>query len=61
MSKQKKPVAYVAPYIVGYFCLEPIKKWLGRDSWNNTVGSGKTRRECEKMCRENGYVPVRDY
>lgn len=58
--KSRKPVAYIAPYITGYFCFEPIKEWLGKNDYGNTVAWGKTRRECEKMCRQEGYTPVRE-
>lgn len=60
MSKRSRPVAYVAPYIVGHFCFEPIKKWLGKDYWGTTIASGRTRRECEQACRDAGYKPERE-
>lgn len=58
--KKTKETAFIAPYITGYFCFEPTKEWLGKNYYGNTVVWGKTRKECERMCRENGYVPVRD-
>lgn len=60
MAKREKPRAYVKPVINGYFMLEPCREWLGKNDWGNTVAWGKTRRECEKMCRQEGYVPVRE-
>lgn len=55
-----KPVAYIAPYITGHFCFEPIKEWLAKDYWGQTVASGRTRRECERECSTAGYKPVRE-
>ena len=58
--KKERPRAYIAPYITGYFGFEPVKEWLGKNDWGNTVAWGKTRRECEKMCRQEGYIPIRE-
>ena len=58
--KNRKPVAYIAQYITGHFCFEPIKTWIGKDYWGSEVGRGRTRRECEAVCRRSGYTPVRD-
>lgn len=60
MARTLKPTAYIAPYRNGYFMLEPLREWVGKDYWGNTVGRGRTRRECERSCRENGYTPVRE-
>ena len=60
MRRTSKPTAYIAPYITGYFLLRPVREWLGKNDYGNTVGWGKTRRECERSCRENGYTPVRE-
>jgi len=59
-ARQTKPTAYIAPYITGHFMLEPVREWLGKNYWGNTVAWGKTRRECEQECRRAGYIPVRD-
>ena len=61
MPRKEKPRAYIAPYQNGWFMLEPCIEWLGKNDYNNTVAWGKTRKECERDCRRNGYVPVRDY
>lgn len=58
--KSRKPVAYIAPYITGHFCFEPIRSWIGKDAWGSAVGRGRTRRDCEADCRRNGYTPVRE-
>ena len=60
MARKTKPRAYIAPYQNGWFLLEPVYEWLGKNDWGNTVAWGKTRRECERMCRQEGYVPIRD-
>lgn len=58
--KSRKPTAYLAPYITGHFCFEPVTEWLAKDRWENTIARGRTRRECEQEARRAGYVPVRD-
>lgn len=59
-GRVSRPKAYLAPYITGHFCFEPVRQWIGKDYWNNEIGRGSTRAECEKICRQAGYVPVRD-
>lgn len=58
--KTRKPVAYIAPYFVGYWMMERVVAWVGKDYWGNEVGRGKTRKECERDCRAHGYTPVRE-
>lgn len=58
--KSRKPTAYLAPYITGHFCFKPVREWLAKNDWGNTIAWGKTRRECEQEARRAGYVPVRD-
>lgn len=58
--RKTKPVAYIAPYQIGYFMMQPKIEWLAKNDYGNTVAWGSTRKECEKDCRLNGYVPVRD-
>lgn len=55
-----KPTAYIAPYKTGRWGFEATIEWIGKDYWGNEVGRGRTRRDCEKSCREHGYKPVRD-
>ena len=58
--KSRKPTVYLAPYITGNFSFEPVKAWLAKDRWGNTIARARTRRECEQEARRAGYVPVRD-
>ena len=46
--------------IIGRWGFEPVVRWVAHDTWTGRwVGYGKTRKECEKDCREHGYVPER--
>lgn len=57
--RKRKPRAYLEKQITGRWCLELIDEWVARDYWSHEVARGKTRKECEAKCRENGYVPER--
>ena len=56
----KKPTAYVKGYVRVWFIGKPTRRWEARNYWNELVGYGSTRKECEADCRRNGYRPVRD-
>ena len=60
MARKEKERAYIAPYENGYFMFEKTIMWMGKNAWGNSVAWGRTRKECERDCRRNGYVPVRD-
>ena len=55
----KKERAYLKKEFVGRWGFEPVFHWIARDAWDNYITQAKTRRECEAMCRDHGYVPER--
>lgn len=57
MARKYKPRAYLKKVQNGWFMLEPCFEWVAYNDWGNSVAWGKTRKECEKECRYNGYVP----
>lgn len=57
MARQRKPRAYLKHVCNGWFAFEPVYMWVAYNDWGNSVAWGKTRRECEKECRWDGYVP----
>lgn len=45
--------------IIGWFMGRPEVKWIAYDQWGEAVTWENTRKECEEVCRQFGYVPVR--
>lgn len=60
MNKKKKPRAYLEKW---GFQFEGKKwvMWYARDNVGNTIANSETKKECEKICRANGYVPERKW
>ena len=58
--KTYKPRAYMRKVCNGWWMLEPTYEWRAYNDWNNYVASGRTRKECERACRLEGYVPELD-
>lgn len=57
--RERKPRAYLRKEICGLFMFEPLANWIARDRYGNYIARGRTRKECEKECRDYGYVPER--
>lgn len=57
MARNYKPRAYLKKVECGYFMFDVVTEWRAYNDYYNLVAWGKTRKECEKMCRSEGYVP----
>ena len=54
---RRKESAYLKKEVTGWFAMSPVIRWVARDYWGNWIARAKTKKECEKKCRELNYTP----
>lgn len=55
--RKRKPRAYLEKHKTGYWGFEPIYAWIAYDPWGNYITQARLKKDCERNCREKGYVP----
>lgn len=59
--RKRKPRAYLEKWKFYYNKKVILVNWYAFDAYGNYIANKKTKKECEVICREKGYVPKKRY